>query len=183
MTEPQDTRRVDEPDGSKTGFTVLAVLGIAVLLIAAAGVVGVTIGMRGASHTMMWGGTPTRLARAPVAAEVGAPVLEAGGPMMAGGFQLDGLPEMVIQHYGFASTNPGIYEQVPCFCGCQDMLAHRNLEDCFVTPDGGWESHAAGCQVCIQESQMVMRMMGRGMGPQMMNDRITAEFGGPMMGA
>jgi len=61
------------------------------------------------------------------------------------------------------------------------MLAHRNLEDCFVTPDGGWESHASGCQICIQESQMLMRMMGRGMGAGMMADRVIAEFGGSMM--
>jgi len=183
MTEAEDTTRTSESDGSKTGFTVLAALGISVLLIVAGGVVGVTLGMRGASHTMMWGGTPTRLAQPAAIAQPGGPVLEAGGSMMPGGFQLDGLPAMMVQHYGFASANPGIYEQVPCFCGCADMLGHRNLEDCFVTPDGAWESHAAGCQVCIQESQMVMRMMGRGMGPQMMNDRITAEFGGPMMGA
>jgi hypothetical protein len=29
---------------------------------------------------------------------------------------------------------------------------------------------------------MLMRMMTRGMGPQMMRGRIVGEFGGPMMG-
>jgi hypothetical protein len=62
------------------------------------------------------------------------------------------------------------------------MLGHRNLEDCFVTPDGAWESHASGCQVCIDESQMVTRMMGRGVDPGSMHDRIVASFGGPMTG-
>jgi hypothetical protein len=171
MTEPEDTKHVSEPDGTRAGFTVLAALGIAGLLIIAAGVVGVTIGMRNGGHTMMWGGTATRLAQT-------APVTE---PAMSVGFQLDGLSSAIVQHYDFARANPGIYEQIPCFCGCRDMLAHRNLADCFVTHDGAWESHAAGCDVCIQESQMVMRMMDRGMGPQMMNDRIVGEFGGPMM--
>jgi hypothetical protein len=36
--------------------------------------------------------------------------------------------------------------------------------------------------VCIDESQMVIRMMGAGMGPEMMSGRIDARYGGPMMG-
>jgi hypothetical protein len=91
------------------------------------------------------------------------------------------VPAHMVQHYELARANPSIYAQVPCFCGCDDMLGHRNLEDCFVTPDGAWESHAAGCQICIQESQMLMRMMGRGMSAGMMADRVIAEFGGSMM--
>jgi hypothetical protein len=37
--------------------------------------------------------------------------------------------------------------------------------------------------VCIQESQMVMRMMSGGMGAGMMRDRIVAAFGGPVIGS
>ena len=65
--------------------------------------------------------------------------------------------------------------------GCERMLGHRNLEDCFVTPEGAWESHASGCGICIQESRMLERMMGRGMGAGMMADRVIAAFGGPTM--
>jgi len=168
MTDDRGT----EPDAAHTGLTVLAVLGLAVLLIAAGGATGVWMGMRGGSQTMMWGGPDPHVAQAAPASAVAA----------AATFQLDGMPAHTVMHYEFARANPAVYAQIPCFCGCQDMLGHRNLEDCFVTPDGAWESHAAGCQVCIDESQMVMRMMGRGMGPQMMRGRIVGEFGGPMTG-
>jgi hypothetical protein len=163
-----------EPDVVHQGLVSLAAIGVAVLLIVSAGVVGVTMGMRGGTHTMMWGGATARVQPA-------AAVAPADGMPTATGFQLDGLTAHVVQHYGLARANPSIYAQVPCFCGCQDMLGHRNLEDCFVTPDGAWESHAAGCAVCIQESQMMQRMMVGGMGPDMMHDRIVGRFGGPMM--
>jgi len=146
-------------------MAALATLGIAVLVMVAAGVVGVTMGMRGGSHWMMDDEGPVRMTT--VAA--------------AEGFQLDMVPANIVKHYELARANPDVYSQVPCFCGCQEMLGHRNLEDCFVTPDGGWESHASGCSICTQESQMLMRMMGRGMGAGMMADRVIAEFGGPMM--
>ncbi|OFW78354.1 MAG: hypothetical protein A2Z48_04550 [Actinobacteria bacterium RBG_19FT_COMBO_70_19] len=166
MTDPEGATRKTEPDVAHTGFTVLAALGVAVLLIVVAGAVGVTMGMSGGGQ-MMWGGPDGRVVQAELA---------------AAGFQLDGMPAHMVAHYEYARSNADVYAQIPCFCGCQDMLGHRNLEDCFVTPDGAWESHAAGCQVCIDESQMVTRMMTRGMGPQMMRDRIVGEFGGPMMG-
>lgn len=167
MTESgSDTPRAD---GSRAGVTALAALGVAALLIVAGGVTGVWMGARGA-HPMMWGG----------AGSGPGPRVDAVAPA---GFTLDGMPADMVVHYEHARDNADVYAQVPCFCGCQEMLGHRNLEDCFVTPDGAWESHASGCQVCIEESRMLMRMMGRGMGPEMMRGRIVGEFGGPMMGS
>ncbi|MGZ8662865.1 MAG: PCYCGC motif-containing (lipo)protein [Actinomycetota bacterium] len=167
MTEPNEPTPRTESDDARQGFTVLAALGIAVFVIVAGGVVGASVGMRGGNHTMAWGAPGARFAP--------------GGPT-ATGFQLTGMPASMVEHYTYARENADVYEQVPCFCGCQSMLGHRNLEDCFVTPDGAWESHASGCQVCTDESQMVMRMMSRGMDPGTMHDRIVAEYGGPMMG-
>lgn len=164
MTDPRDADA--DRDGSRSGLTVLAALGVAALLIVGGGVVGIWLGAPG-THAMMWGGG--REGRAVTS-------------VVADGFQLDGMPADMVGHYTFARANADVYAQVPCFCGCQQMLGHRNLEDCFVTPDGAWESHASGCDVCIRESQMLRRMMARGMGPQMMRGRIVGEFGGPMMG-
>lgn len=152
-------------DGSRAGFLALAALGVAALLIVAGGVTGVWLGARG-THPMTWGGPGSGGVRA--ASE---------------GFRLDGMPAGMVAHYEHARANADVYTQIPCFCGCQEMLGHRNLEDCFVTPEGAWESHAAGCRVCIDESRMLMSMMGRGMGPEMMRGRIVGEFGGPMMGS
>ena len=166
MSEPEHTEHQTSPEDLHQGVVAAGTMAVAVVLMVAAGVVGVTIGMSGGTHWIMG---EREAASAPV--------------MMAAaeGFQLDMVPAHMVQHYEFARANPGVYAQVPCFCGCDQMLGHRNLEDCFVTPDGAWESHAAGCQICIQESQMLMRMMGRGMSVGMMADRVSAEFGGSMM--
>jgi hypothetical protein len=166
MTQPNDTHQTPESDAVHQGLVSLVAIGVAAALIVAAGIVGVAMGVRGGTHTMMWGGVDTRVE--PAAAAANAP---------AAGFQIDALPMDIQQHYAFAKANADTYTQVPCFCGCADMLGHRNLEDCFVTPDGAWESHAAGCNVCIEESQMVTRMMGGGMAPSMMRDRIVGRFG------
>ena len=171
MTDLEGPTARGEDDAARQGLVSAVALGIAALLIVAAGVVGVTMSMRGGSHEMVWGG--------PGAAQA-APSTEHAMPA---GFQLDGMPAHMIAHYEYAKANAGVYAQVPCYCGCQEMLAHRNLEDCFVTPDGAWESHASGCQVCIDESRMIMRMMGRGMGPRTIHDRIVAHYGGPVMSA
>lgn len=170
MTEPEGGAPRTEPDATRVGLTVLTALGIAVLLIVAAGALGVTMSLRDGTHQMMWGG--------PARDEV--PAVQVGAA--TAGFSLDGMPMDMVAHYQHARANPAVYAQVSCYCGCQTMLGHRNLEECFVTPDGAWESHASGCQVCIDESQMVIRMMGAGMGPEMMRGRIDARYGGPMMG-
>lgn len=154
------------------GMAPLVVLGVAALLVAGGGVVGVVAARSRGSHGVMWGGV--RMHAAPVAAPASA-----GAPT---GFQLQGLPPDVVEQYTFARENPDVYAQIPCFCGCQRLLGHRNLADCFVTPQGTWESHAAGCAVCLGESEMVMRMMVRGMGPSMMRERIVERFGGPPAG-
>ena len=165
MNEPQGSRKQTEPDAAHLGFLSLMALGTGILLLVAAGVIGVSMSMSGGSHQMMWGGPEQGMA-------------EATAP---DGFQLDMVPAHLVQHYELAKANPGVYEQVPCFCGCQEMLGHRNLEDCFVTPDGAWDSHASGCQICIDESQMIARMMAGGAGPQQIRERIIDSFGASTM--
>ena len=171
MTDTERSTPQVESDVVHQGFISAVALGVAVLLIVAAGVVGVTMAMRGGGHVMMWGGSGSAAQAA--GAEQGTST----------GFRLDGMSAHMVAHYEYARANPDVYAQIPCFCGCQEMLAHRNLEDCFVTPDGAWESHASGCQVCIDESQMAMRMMSRGMAPNLIRDRIVAHYDGPMMSA
>ncbi|HSJ50422.1 MAG TPA: PCYCGC motif-containing (lipo)protein [Actinomycetota bacterium] len=84
-------------------------------------------------------------------------------PMAADpGLDLLTLPAPVAEHYLAAADHPNAYSEVPCFCGCEAMLDHRSLLDCFVRPAGGWEPHAAGCVVCLDESVMVRSMLARG---------------------
>jgi hypothetical protein len=100
------------------------------------------------------------------------------GPVV-GGLMLNTVSPEIASHYHFADAHPSVYERVPCFCGCDQMLGHRSLLDCFVKPEGaGWEPHASGCGVCIQESQMIRRMLARGVSPNQISDTIVAQYGG-----
>ncbi|HSP02721.1 MAG TPA: PCYCGC motif-containing (lipo)protein [Acidimicrobiales bacterium] len=70
--------------------------------------------------------------------------------------ELAAVPSEVAGHYHAARDLAEVYQEVPCYCGCEEFLAHRDLYDCFVRADGqGWEAHAAGCGVCIAESALV----------------------------
>lgn len=158
--------RGDAPARASSSAPILS-LGLAALLVISGGVVGAGLALGHGSGDVMWGGSPL------AAAAHTAPVAPAG-------FQLNGLPRATVEAYAFAADHAGVLAQIPCFCGCDRMLGHRDLARCFVTPEGAWESHAAGCDVCLGEARMVMRMMGRGMSPAMMRERIVAEFGGPM---
>ena len=101
---------------------------------------------------------------------VGAAILAGGGPhddmpmaVAPGGVvELSSLPPSVAAHYHLAADNPDVFERIPCFCGCDATLEHRSLLDCFVRPGGGWERHAAGCAVCLDESRIVRSMLARG---------------------
>jgi hypothetical protein len=84
-------------------------------------------------------------------------------------------------HYHFASRHQTTYRDIPCYCGCASLLSHRHLADCFLLPSGeGWEPHASGCDVCITESTMVRRMLGRGLRDAEIRDRVVAQYESPL---
>jgi uncharacterized protein with PCYCGC motif len=81
-------------------------------------------------------------------------------------------------HYRNALAHADSYREIPCWCGCQQFLGHRNLFDCFVRPDGrGWEAHAAGCGVCNGEAAMAQRMLDEGQAPNDVATAVNLEFG------
>jgi hypothetical protein len=46
-----------------------------------------------------------------------------------------------------------------------------------VAADGtGWDSHAAGCAVCIDESKIVRRLLARGLSPPAIRDEIVGRY-------
>jgi uncharacterized protein with PCYCGC motif len=57
--------------------------------------------------------------------------------------------EVVKAVYVFAAKHPEVLNQVPCFCGCQNM-GHRHNDDCFVKARDArgvptaWEPHGVG---------------------------------------
>ena len=96
---------------------------------------------------------------------------------MTDGFSLMDAPADVRLHYRFAGNHRDTYRQIPCYCGCDSFLGHRSLEDCFVAADGvGWDPHAAGCGVCIDESSIVRRLLARGLSPPAIRDEIVDRY-------
>lgn len=104
----------------------------------------------------------------------------AAGPARGGVAPLDlgTVSAGVAAHFRLAAAHLEEYRQVPCWCGCQQFLGHRNLADCFVRADGrGWEAHAAGCGVCLGEAAIAERMLGDGATPADVTAAVGARFG------
>jgi uncharacterized protein with PCYCGC motif len=131
-------------------FKLAVAVGVLFVLVGAGGVSALVMSQQGASQ----------------------PVAVAPG----GTIQLSQMTPMIAEHYRFAAAHRHVYDQVPCFCGCESMLAHRFLLDCFVRPDGGWERHASGCAVCTQESSIVRSMLADGASVPSIRDAIVSRF-------
>lgn len=92
--------------------------------------------------------------------------------------ELAAVPEEIAAHYRFAAANADAYRDVPCYCGCEQFLAHRDLYDCFVRADGaGWEAHASGCGVCIAESAAVRQLVDEGSTRTEIRSAVIEQFG------
>ena len=80
--------------------------------------------------------------------------------------------------YEYAVAAPDLLRAVPCYCGCVNLaVPHRDLYDCFVTPDGFYDSHAAGCGVCQLEALDVQRQAGAGLTLAEIRQQIDTHFG------
>ncbi len=75
-------------------------------------------------------------------------------------------PVTVREAYQFAVANPDILAHQPCYCGCGTMGHDSNLA-CFVQEFQAddtiiFDNHAAGCGICVDIAQDVMRLMKQG---------------------
>lgn len=110
----------------------------------------------------------------------------ASGPPMievAPGGLLDpaDVPEGLAVYYRAAVDHGDVFAQVPCFCGCEEMLGHRHLRDCFVRADG-WEAHALGCGVCLGEAAQVIDLLAAGeTDSQVIRDAVIARWSDPYL--
>lgn len=104
-----------------------------------------------------------------------------GGDMMqvapGGDIELADVPEATQVHYRNAHADPDGHQAVRCWCGCEAMLDHRSLYDCFVRPDGGWERHAMGCGVCIAEAIQVTAARSVGTPLDVIAEQVDDRFG------
>ncbi len=66
--------------------------------------------------------------------------------------------------YLFATENPSALDGVKCHCGCMKAMHNgrihvRGLLDCFKKENEDFDSHAAGCAMCINDALEVKRML------------------------
>ena len=86
----------------------------------------------------------------------------------------------VREGYTFAiasAENRAALEAVPCYCSCVD-LGHKSLRSCFIKDNGEWDTHAAGCQTCIDETLDVKRLLGAGTSLIEIRRTIDAKYTG-----
>ncbi len=101
-----------------------------------------------------------------------------GGSAAGATVDLATLPEQTVAHYRFVEANQELAEQLPCYCGCGESLAHRSLRDCFVRDGGEYDAHAAGCGVCLLESEDAQQLLADGETPAAIRAVIDERYGG-----
>lgn len=82
--------------------------------------------------------------------------------------------------YRFAMANPDVMTKIPCYCGCASM-GHKHALNCFikdVQPNGSieFDNHAAGCGICVDITQDVMRLMRQGQPLKTIRAYVDAEY-------
>jgi hypothetical protein len=64
----------------------------------------------------------------------------------------------------FAARHPEVMKFVPCFCGCERSLSHKDNQDCFVAGRNAagavtaWEPHGAVCEICNDVAYQAYQM-------------------------
>ena len=94
--------------------------------------------------------------------------------------EVQSAPVAVQEAYQFASHNPDIMKDIPCYCGCGD-IGHTSNYDCYVSDvdDKGkitFDNHALGCSICVDITQDVMRMLRDGKSPQEARAYVDATY-------
>lgn len=94
--------------------------------------------------------------------------------------EVQSAPVAVQEAYQFASINPDVMKDIPCYCGCGD-IGHTSNFDCYVsgTDEQGnltFDNHALGCSICVDITQDVMRMLREGKSPQEARAYIDATY-------
>lgn len=69
--------------------------------------------------------------------------------------------------YLYAKNNPDALNGVNCHCGCMKIVhdgrTHsRGLLDCFIKPNGEFDSHGASCEMCYIDTLQVKQLFSQG---------------------
>lgn len=79
---------------------------------------------------------------------------------------LDHSSPEVREAYRFAVMNQEELMKYPCYCGC-NVLGHMDNRDCYINPRDTsvvlkYDTHASGCQICVDITRDVMRLLREG---------------------
>ncbi|HLO18758.1 MAG TPA: PCYCGC motif-containing (lipo)protein [Anaerolineales bacterium] len=89
-------------------------------------------------------------------------------------------PVVVQQAYQFASANPDVMKNIPCYCGCGNV-GHTSNYSCYISHVDAkgsitFDHHALGCSICVDITQDVMRLLREGKTPQEARAYIDATY-------
>jgi len=89
-------------------------------------------------------------------------------------------PSSVREAYQFAVSNPGVLQQLPCYCGCGAM-GHTSNYSCYLAGEDQngmlqFDNHALGCQICVDITQDAMRLLDEGQSIDDIYDYVDATY-------
>jgi hypothetical protein len=94
--------------------------------------------------------------------------------------EVQSAPVAVQEAYRFASSNPDVMQNIPCYCGC-GAIGHTSNFDCYVSDVDAqgniqFDTHALGCSICVDITQDVMRMLQDGKSPAEARAYVDATY-------
>lgn len=94
--------------------------------------------------------------------------------------QVKSAPVSVQQAYQFASANPQLMQDIPCYCGC-GQVGHTSNYSCYVSGQDGngalsFDSHALGCSLCVDITQDSMRLLQQGKSPGEIRAYVDSKY-------
>jgi hypothetical protein len=93
--------------------------------------------------------------------------------------ELSTVSPAIAADYHYAADHLAGFTQIPCYCGCDHSLGHRNLADCYVTSTGAWDAHASGCAVCGNETATAREQLNAGVPIGDVRESIIDQYGPP----
>lgn len=156
LQRPDGSALDDQPDrGVGRGDWYVALAGLLVVVLVAAGVLALLRGTAGADASDTRMGT--------TAATISLGELSPAGAGL----------------YRAAADHGDHFAALPCYCGCDTTLAHRSLRDCFITASGDWDAHASGCEICTAEAVTALELLDAGVPAATVQAQIIDQYGPP----
>ena len=87
----------------------------------------------------------------------------------------------VEEAYLYAKNNPDALNGINCHCGCMKVvhrgrLHSRGLLDCFIKPNGEFDSHGANCEMCYVNTLEVKKMANNGKTKEEIKKYIDSKY-------